>query len=102
MKHLMIDYLLNPQNYLSYEKFVKYAIKDSRPSNSLTGMNQLTAVCYPSPNLGRVTVFKIDGGRVHKKMKFAYQMVSPLQLAAYGKTKEEFYDDWKACHEREN
>lgn len=100
MNNVMYDFSINPQKYLSYEKFVKYAIQDYRPASSVLGLYQFTAVSYPSPKFGQAIIFKIDGAKVHKKLNCAYLMVSPIQLEAYGKTKEEFYEDWKACHKK--
>lgn len=100
MYKIMEDFGENPQKYMSYRKFVKCAIKDYRQVGYTSGHWKLGAVSYPSSNPDEVIVFKIDGAKIHKKMKDVYQLVAPFHLAAYGKTKEEFYDDWKNCHEK--
>ena len=65
MNNVMIDFSINPQKYVSYEKIVKYAIQEYRPASSVLGLYQFTAVSYPSPKLGQAIVFKIDGAKVH-------------------------------------
>ena len=95
-----MDFTFYPNKYMSYEKFVKCAIKDYRPITLTEGIMQFAVLSYPSCHLNQSIVFKIDGSKVHKKMKDCYHLISMDQLFAYDKTREEFWDDWHAYHNK--
>lgn len=89
------DFVFEPQKFMSYEKMVKLAIKDTRPFRP---MLMTAMVMYKSDIAGRVTIFKIDGAKIRKKLSDRYVMISPITLEAYGKTPEEFLEDWNKAH----
>ncbi len=98
MKDITLDFMFKPQNYLSYRKFVKYAIRDMRPVNCVSGANSLAVVSYPHLDPNNAIIFKIDGAKVHKQLADCYIFVSPSHLFAYEKTPSEFLADWQAEH----
>lgn len=98
MKDIMLDFMFNPQNYLSYTEFVKCAIRDTRPRINVSGLNSLAVVSYPHLNPNTAIIFKIDGAKIHKQLADGYIFVSPSHLSAYDKTPSEFWADWQAKH----
>lgn len=92
------NFIINPQKYITYENFVKYALKDYRPSSDITNVTRVARIHFSNTNLNNALIFKIDGGKVHKKLADIYIHISPLQLQAYGKTPAEFYADWEKAH----
>lgn len=98
MKDIMIDFMFNPQNYLSYNEFVKYAIRDLRPVESVSGANSIAVLSYPHLDPNNAIVFKIDGAMIHKQLADGYIFVSPSHLFAYKKTSSDFWADWQAEH----
>lgn len=94
---IQADFTFNPTKYLSYEKMVKKSMKDERPFDPLIAFAR---VQYPSEKKGIATIFKIDGDLVHKKVSDVYIHISPTLLDSYGKTPEEFLQDWKKAHSR--
>lgn len=99
-QEILLKITFKPNEYLSYEKFVKYAIKDYMPIGTALGLMQYTCVSYPNPNTGTSIVFKLDGAKIHKSLALFNLYVSPTQLMAYGKSEEEFYNDWKRVHKK--
>ena len=95
---LNMDFAMNPKKYLSYEKFVKVAIKDYRPEGATQGLLNCAVQGFPSCKKGQSMVFKGDGVHIHKKLADRYVLVSPLVLEAYGKTPIEFWEDWNKLH----
>lgn len=95
---LSADVAFHPDRYISYDRFVKKAIKDYRPTSQVFGLMQFAVQCFPCAMKGNAQIFKIDGGYLHKKLADRYIMLSPSMLEAYGKTPEEFMLDWKKCH----
>ena len=95
---LAADVAFHPDRYISYDRFVKKAIKDYRPTSQVFGLMQFAVQCFPCAMKGNAQIFKIDGGYLHKKLADRYIMLSPSMLEAYGKTPEEFMLDWKKCH----
>ena len=97
-KYSWLSAYFHPDRYISYDRFVKKAIKDYRPTSQVFGLMQFAVQCFPCAMKGNAQIFKIDGGYLHKKLADRYIMLSPSMLEAYGKTPEEFMLDWKKCH----
>ncbi|MBP3595737.1 MAG: hypothetical protein J6J44_14570 [Lachnospiraceae bacterium] len=99
-KKIYTDVIFNPQNYLSYNDFIQYAEKSLQPRQKYSGIARFAVVCYPHPLPDTTLIFVIDGGKFHKKLKHRNICLSPMHLLAYGKTEEEFFDDWQKAHNK--
>ena len=97
-KELILDIICNPQNYLSYKNFIKYSTRTLHSKHGYSAFGEMVVACYPFPLPDTTLVFEIEGTKFHKNLKDIKLYVSPLQLCAYGKTKDEFYDDWYRTH----
>lgn len=89
---MLLDFSLNPQNYMSYEQFVSNAILCIEPGSAIP-----TQVSRPF--MGSTIIFKIDGADIHPSLASTYTHVVHWMLAKYGKTDTEFYADWVKEHD---
>lgn len=94
LKEKVMDFYLNPQNYMSYDQLVSSVTIGLRDPSTMDVGDMTTNRTI----LQQMFIFVIKGEKVHPLLQTCEIPVVDSMLSQYGKTEAKFRADWAKKH----